>query len=173
MDVTELRVQNYRECLKQAQRYIVLTMGTAVAVWLLRAPASSAEPVELPGIFVRTGPVAAKNVLLGVNVLVAALAGYTVETSHRLAHALKYQAELSEALFEYPSIASSPWPAVRLGGPLIAAFLVGWSQMSWALRHGWSLGVALGVVIPLAPYLVLVAYLWKHPNGRISPLYHR
>jgi len=171
-DLSTLRIQNYRECLVQSQRYLVLALGTAVAAWVLRAGTSRTEDlVALPGMFVRVDAPTARLAFVALNFLSAALATYTVETAQRLANSLNVDAPVASIVYEYPSIVTSPYPAVRLGGPLLGAGLVLWTQLSWAwpLKE-WNGAVWAAIIVPLVPYATLVMGLWTHPSGKLNPL---
>ena len=168
MNATEILLYNYRTALDQAQRYLALALGSAVGVWLLRGP-SSVTKVMVPGIFVEVDWQTARILLLGFHIVVAFLATYTVETGLRLAAGLKSHPQIANAMDDYPNIPCSPWPLVRLAVPILCMVLVGWAQFASSTAFG--VGNVVAIVLLFSAHFTLITYLWRHPNGEISPLH--
>jgi hypothetical protein len=175
MDSMEIRLANYRTALEQAQRYLTLTLGSAVGVWLLYSPQAIVGPVTVPGAPGQLNPLIARDLLLGFHIIVAALAGYAVETSRRIGAHFKGHADIANAILDHPSIPGSPWPAVRLAVPLISLGLLWWARgfhlfgaISWLEWSSWRTA-ALDILI-IAVHGTLVLYLWARSDGKWSPI---
>jgi len=170
MDLTKIRLDSYRAAVDQAQRYLVLALTTAVAAWLLRHPSVGTAPINPGGIFVPVDASTARDLLLALHTVSAAMAGYTVELATRLATYLNKEQDVATAAYDNPSIVCSPWPGVRLAVPIISVIVATWTQIVRAPVVTSALFSALYLSLLLAPHVVLSMYLWLHPSGKFSPI---
>jgi hypothetical protein len=164
MDATELRIHNYTTALDQSQRYLALALGSAVAVWLLRGPGNTSDKLTVAPFGVPVDVATARSLFFAIHIVTAALANYALETAKRVVVPLAVLAELGDALREYPSIPSSPWPGVRLAVPLISLTLLLWTMLQMASGEGGRTPV-WPIILSLSVHLPLIMLLWMPPIG--------
>ena len=151
-EIEKLLVENLLEALRQIQSYLVLAFGAsasalalAVTLWKwgkrqeeLRPrlvpeptpkqgpkPASEYPEVAVPGISVALNPLIAELVFLALTCVAGLMAGYAAQSATAIASRLRSVHGLLEAAATFPSIATSPYSAVRfipvLLPPLLAS----------------------------------------------------
>jgi hypothetical protein len=166
MDATDLRVRNYQFALDQTQRYLALALGSGVAVWLLRAPSPNAGPMSVAPFGVPVDPATASTLFFAVHVVTAALAVYALESAKRLVGPLAAQGELAAVLQDYPSVAASPWPAVRIAVPVLSLVLLAWTLLSRLSTSQSPTSSTLWVaLLAVSVHLPLLLFLWYPPLG--------
>ncbi|HUE85786.1 MAG TPA: hypothetical protein VMO26_06875 [Vicinamibacterales bacterium] len=111
----------------------------------------------------------ARILFFSIHLVAAALANYSLESAKRLVAPLKQHSEITEVLRDYPSIAASPWPGVRLAVPVLSLILLLWSvlfsrasssEMAWST--GWMIILLVSVHVPL------MMLLWRPPIGSVT-----
>jgi hypothetical protein len=166
MDATDLRVRNYQFALDQTQQYLALALGSGVAVWLLRAPSPGAGPVSVAPFGVPVDPATASTLFFAIHVVTAALAVYALESAKRLVGPLAAQGELAAVLQDYPSVAASPWPGVRLAVPVLSLVLLAWTLLPRLSTPQSPTSGTLGVgLLVVSVHVSLLLLLWMPPLG--------
>jgi hypothetical protein len=166
MDATELRIRDYEKALDQSQRYLALALAGVVALWLLRAPGDPTKPCSVTLFGVGVDAPMARVLFFATHIVTGALALYALEAAKRLVAPLASIPEFAEVLREYPSVAASPWPGVRVAVPLLSMILLAWTFLSWV---GAPVGVARisvwWIILSLAVHVPLLLVLWMPPIG--------
>jgi hypothetical protein len=170
MDPTDLRVRNYQFALDQTQRYLALALGSSVAAWLLRAPSPGAGPMSVAPFGVPVDPATAGTLFFAVHLVTAALAVYALESAKRVVGPLAAQRELAAALQDYPSVAASPWPGVRIAVPVLSLILLAWTLLPrLSASHSATSGTLVVALLAVSVHLSLLLLLWRPPLGPFTP----
>jgi hypothetical protein len=112
-DTTKLLVANLIEALQQLQHYVVIGLGTSVSALALTSKSVTRDSVVVTGVPVALPPDIACAILLAISFLVGAMASYAAETANLIATQLSAFPALLTAACTFPSIATSPYTAVR------------------------------------------------------------
>ena len=166
MDVNELRIKNYTAALDQSQRYLTLTAISAVGLWLLRSTNDASGPLVVVPFPVPVNASTARMLLFAIHFVCGALAQYSVETAKRAVVPLSKLQDIAEALRDYPSIAASVWPGVRLAVPVISLVLLVWTGLS--IKPSFAGTFSPGFWLALLTFSVhapLLMMLWMPPLG--------
>jgi hypothetical protein len=109
-------------------------------------------------------PATAGTLFVAVHLVTAALAAYALESAKRLVAPLAAHKELVTVLRDYPSVAASPWPGVRLAVPLLSLGLLAWTLLP-RLSTSESRGTLLVALVAVGIHLTLLLFLWMPPIG--------
>lgn len=167
-DTIRILCDNLRECFRQIQRYAVLSIGAAISYLAVAgAPIPpDRSTLTVPGIMVPLDVDLARMLLLATYIVSAAMAGYVAETGNRIANTLrKLDGAILEATLSFPSVGSSPIPAVRFAVSLLPMLLLAAHTVLdgiAATETDWF-RTGLKLVFVLAPGITLFTVL---PVGR-------
>jgi len=182
-EIDKLLVENLLEALRQIQNYLVLAFGTsasalalAVTLWkwgkrqeelrpkLVPEPAPKEKPeqapehpeVVVPGIAVALDPYIAEAVFLALTCVAGLMAGYAAQSATVIVSRLPPIHGLLQAPSPFPSIATSPYPAVRFI-PVVLPPLLASCAACLELRREKAAPTAFGawLVFIIVPYFLL------------------
>lgn len=164
MDALDLRLKHYQTALDHTQRYLTLALVSCVAFWLLRGM-NAARTLNVAPFGVPVDPATARILFFSIHLVTAALANYSLESAKRLVIQLRQHSELAEVLRDYPSIAASPWPAVRLAVPLVSIVLMFWSLLLAGVPAELTSGTGWMLILLVSVHVPLLLLLWHPPIG--------
>ncbi len=178
-EIDKLLAENLIEALRQIQSYLVLGLGAsgsalalAVALWKLEkrpprpvpepapkevpAPESQLPDVDVPGISVALDPVVAELVFLVLTCVAGLMAGYAAQSATVIASHLRSVHGLLEAAATFPSVATSPYLAVRFI-PVVLPPVLASCAACLELRREKAAPTAFWVLLGLiiVPYFLL------------------
>jgi len=181
-DADKLYIDNLKAALQQIQRYIVLGLGAALYYMVLSSPnqdASKPVAIPMPGISIATDVEFAKDISLAIVFVVGAMASYSAERASRIATEMSNRVaretgvlEIFCALRSFPSIATEPYPLVRVGAALLPAVLIVFGRLDEVWNTEGSVDwfrFLFATSLLLAPYLALASLLWSPQYAEPQP----
>jgi hypothetical protein len=133
-DVNKLYIENLKAALQQIQRYIVLGLGASLYYMVLCFPNQNVNKpvvIPMPGVSIATDVEFAKDISLAIAVVVGAMASYSAERASRIFSKISNRIaketgmdEILCALRSFPSIATEPYPLIRISAALLPAILI-------------------------------------------------
>jgi hypothetical protein len=165
-EVEKILLDNFKETLKQFQNYIVWALVATLSYYLLTLSKSNTTQLNLPviGSINAIDKSLASVISISVFWFLGAMASYALERADRIAVTLKAygKEKLLKAMVTYPSIATEPYPLIRLAPALISILLIiaarveVWSSASKTDRQ-------LSVLfLLLVPYITIAVKLIKN-----------
>ena len=171
-DVDAVRVDNFKESLRQANRYLALGLFSSLFLFALcldPAAFAGASTISLPGGFPPL-PVQYARIALALAYWVSPfLAGFSLARAERIGLELQQSnVDLLKAVISFPCIATTRVHGPRWAAALIPPLLV---AVAGSMNGFFAFSVTgiLLFFLSAAPYMVLFAFRLRRSIGGLAP----